>query len=107
MKDGAEGAKFTSALKLVEVGTDEHGEAITSCAIIPVEGDVAAPGPRKQEPKLKPKQQAALRALKDILFDKGKPAPSTFSENGRPHIPNQVPCVTLDDWREYLMRCNN
>jgi hypothetical protein len=103
MKDGAEGAKFVSALKLVEVGTDVNDQPITSCAIIPVEGEAA---PCKREPKLSPKAQAALRALKDILFDKGKPAPSTYTEGDRPHIPNQVPCVTLDDWREYLARCN-
>ena len=62
------------------------GEPLTLCAIVAVEGDVTAE-PRKQEKKLSPKAQAALKALKDVLFDKGEAAPSTFSEGGRPHIP--------------------
>jgi hypothetical protein len=37
-KDGPEGASFTSALEVVEVGTDDHGEPITSCVIVPAEG---------------------------------------------------------------------
>src|SRR5262249_37554708 len=108
MKDGAEGASFTSALKPIEVGPDEHGEAITSCAIIRVP-DALVDQPSKKEPKLSAKAQAAFKALKDVLFDKGKPAPKpVFAEDdgGRPHIPNQVPCVTLDVWREYLVRSN-
>jgi hypothetical protein len=38
MKDGPEGATFTSRLELIEVGTDiKTGKPITSCNIVPVE----------------------------------------------------------------------
>ena len=37
MKDGAEGSRTVSKLKVVEVGIDEDGDAITSCVIEPCE----------------------------------------------------------------------
>ena len=47
-KDFAEGARFVSALKVIEVGTDDDGQPMTSCIIVPVDGD----GGVKQPPKL-------------------------------------------------------
>ena len=41
MKDGAEGAKTVSKLKVVEVGIDEDGDAITSCVVEPCEPTAA------------------------------------------------------------------
>jgi hypothetical protein len=41
MKDGPEGARFMSTLKPIEVGTDNHGDPITSCVIMPTEGNAA------------------------------------------------------------------
>ena len=38
MKDGPEGDQIVSRLEQVEVGTDEDGEPITSCVVVPVEG---------------------------------------------------------------------
>ena len=40
MKDGPEGDTVTSALQTVDVGTDEDGDAITSCVIVPAEPSV-------------------------------------------------------------------
>jgi hypothetical protein len=70
MKDGAEGAKFTSALKLVEVGTDEHAQAITSCAIIPVEATTASISAGKRAgSRITPNQQRFLDILRDAVLD--------------------------------------
>jgi hypothetical protein len=94
MKDGAEGATFTSSFELVEVGTDEHGQPMTSCVIVPVEGAAAD----KKAQKLPPSAEAALRALHECLADVGESAPASD------HIPHGVTCVTLDQWREYLFK---
>jgi AAA domain len=37
MKDGAEGDVIASALQVVTVGTDDDGEPVTSCVIVPVD----------------------------------------------------------------------
>jgi hypothetical protein len=103
MKDDEPSPPMTSKLQPVPLGTNSKGDPITSCVVIKAEGVAAEP--RKREPKLPAKAQAALKALNEVLFDKGKPAPKpVFSEEGRPYIPNQVPCVTLDQWREYLIK---
>jgi hypothetical protein len=94
MKDGQEGATFTSTLKMVEVGTDDEGQPITSCAILPVEGGASSP----KSKKLSPTATAGLRALNECLADMGKPAPASN------HIPQGVQAVTLDEWREYLFK---
>jgi hypothetical protein len=93
MKDGAEGATFTSRLEVVEVGTDEEGKPLTSCVIVPVEIGAA-----KKATKLSPTAVAGLRALHECLADMGKPAPDSD------HIPHGVTCVTMDQWREYLFK---
>ena len=38
VKDGPQGDEFTGRLEVVEVGTDDDGDPITSCIIVPVEG---------------------------------------------------------------------
>jgi hypothetical protein len=47
MKDGCEGDTINSRLVVVEVGTDEDGEAITSCVVEPAE---EGPLPRPRPP---------------------------------------------------------
>ena len=37
MKDGEDGAKYGFKLEIVQVGTDEDGDAITSCVVVPVD----------------------------------------------------------------------
>jgi hypothetical protein len=94
MKDGAEGASFTSALKLVEVGTSDKGKPITSCAIIPVEGDAAAKA--KGRPKLPAAAKLALEQLTELIADVGEcPAASN-------HIPPNIKVVSVALWREHF-----
>jgi AAA domain len=99
MKDGAEGATFTSSLQVIEVGTDNAGKVMTSCAIVPINGEPAETAKNKGR-KLPPIASAALRSLQDCLADMGKAAPASD------HIPQGVSCVTLAEWREYLFKHN-
>jgi hypothetical protein len=43
MKDGPSGAEFVSCMEQVEVGTDQDGDPMTSCALVPVEAPGAGP----------------------------------------------------------------
>jgi hypothetical protein len=95
MKDGEPGATIVSRLQRVELGTDTDGDEISSCVIVPVEGEQAKP-----VKKLSPLATAALRALEDCIDDMGQPAP------GSNHTPVGVKGVTLDQWREYLFKHN-
>lgn len=59
-KDGPEGETFASKLELVEVGTDDDDETITSCVVVPV--DVVATA-TTVGPKLTANQQTMLTIL--------------------------------------------
>src|SRR6185437_8213347 len=64
LKDGAEGDIIVSALEPVELGADDDGEPITSCVVLPVEGDAAAGVPNR---KLSARQRLALDALTECV----------------------------------------
>src|SRR5262249_5045768 len=52
-KDTEEGAAFAFRLKVVELGPDQDGDPITSCAVVPVEGEEAiqaTTGKARREP---------------------------------------------------------
>ena len=69
-KDGETGLKILSRLKVVEVGVDEDGDAITSCVIEPVE-EVASE--RRRQEKGWPKSLAIFkRALDFALCESGE-----------------------------------
>ena len=59
MKDGPEGDSIASKLETIEVGTDEDGEIITSCVILPAELPAATPS----DNRLTPNQQTMYRVL--------------------------------------------
>lgn len=97
MKDGPEGDQIVSKLEPVEIGTDEDGDALTSCVVIPVNGATpAAKAPKP--PKMTKAAQIALRALREALHEAGDPAPTSN------HIPTGVTVTTIDRWREYAYR---
>jgi hypothetical protein len=94
MKDGAEGDSINSQLVVVEVGTDEEGEPITSCVVEPAEGSNQ---PAKAA-RLSAAQGRALELLIDAINRSGEiPAASS-------HIPANTLCVTEGLWREYCNR---
>lgn len=95
MKDGPEGAIFTSALKLVEVGTDDAGKAITSCAIVPVEGAAESAGKRKRGPSITANQSRFLDILRDAVVD--APAEHKTTSN--------IPSGQIAISRQWLKMC--
>jgi hypothetical protein len=96
MKDGAEGATFTSALKVVEVGTDDDGAPLSSCVIVPVEGAVAAPARQKTTDR----QKLALGALAEVILAYGRAAPANYE------LPPSIKLVLADLWRTELVHKN-
>jgi hypothetical protein len=98
MKDGPEGATFTSALKLFELGKDEKGQPITSCAIVEVKGAAAtaAAGAKARAGKIiSPNQQRFLDILVDAILDAPPEHKTTSSITGG----------RLAVSREYLKLC--
>jgi hypothetical protein len=96
MKDGPQGDAVASRLEWVEVGTDQDGDAITSCVVLPVEPGAVMPAAKKK-PSSKA-AQIALRALVEALAELGEAAPPAN------HIPEKVKVTTLDRWRDYAYR---
>ena len=91
MKDGPEGATELSTLEVVDIGTDDDGDPITSCVIRPSEGEVKH-GPKKQTGAT----AIALDLLKRALVDAGEKPPASD------HIPTAVKSVVpLNLWRSY------
>jgi AAA domain len=94
-KDMAEGATIASRLEEVELGTDQDGDAIRSCVIVPVEGVAARPTVTR---KLSDRQKLALNALVNCAADRGKPPPAEFG------LPAGLVAVELIEWREEVYR---
>ena len=97
MKDGAEGTRFASILKVVEVGIDDDGKPITSCVIVPVE---AAPTSAKSSRKPSDRQVLALRALTEVTLSQGRDPPPEY------RLPADIKVVAAEAWREEMLRCN-
>jgi hypothetical protein len=92
MKDGAEGEIIVSRLEVVEVGTDDDGEPITSCVVVPTDTPAADPGKARRLPK---SAQTALRALQEAIDKCGAVPPASN------HIPPNCRTTSLDRWRQY------
>ena len=91
MKDGAEGEVIASALEVETVGTDEDGEPITSCVIVPAK----APPAGKSVPQ---KARLALNLLREALDGEG----TLGRTNSR--VPNGVKTVPLSLWKSYFFK---
>jgi hypothetical protein len=94
MKDGAEGVETNSRLEVVELGTDDDGEPITSCIVVPTETAPNALGerPKKRRPP-PPDVMRALEFLKDAITDHGEPL-------NKPGLPRSLIATTLPHWRD-------
>ena len=88
MKDGPEGAQIISYLEQVTVGTDDDGDAITSCVIRPSDAPAM-----KAKPKLAPQGALALRILCDAINDEGEVPPANN------HSPPNTRTVSEKKWR--------
>ena len=92
-KDGPQGEVILSRLEVVEVGLDEDGDVITSCVVVPAEGEsVEAAKPTR---RLSDAAHNALRAFDEAIAEMGEAAPTSN------HIPRDAKVVTLSAWRRY------
>ncbi len=93
MKDGPEDFDENSRLEVVEVGTDEDGEPVTSCVVVASD---EAPAPTARKTRLSPSNTLALEALRQAVDENGHSAPASN------HIPQTARVVPLELWRKYL-----
>jgi hypothetical protein len=98
MKDGAEGASFTSKLDVIEVGIDDAGKVLTSCAIVPVEGN-AVPA-RGKVPRLPAAAKLALEQLRELVASDASDVAPVASN----HIPKNVRACPAALWREHFYK---
>ena len=87
MKDSLAGAPFGSRLEVVELGTDDDGDPITSCAVVPAAKVVRA------GIKLTPNQARFLDILSQAITE--FPA-AAVDRPGAAWLPDGVPAVTRD-----------
>ena len=92
MKDGPEGEVFVSTLAVVEVGTDDDGDKITSCVVKPSNKPPARTG---KGAGLTDAVFNTFTLLKRAIEDEGQKPPASN------HIPAGAKVVTMSLWREY------
>jgi len=95
MKDGPEGEVIASTLQQVQIGTDDDGDGITSCVVIPAD---VVPTRSEARDRLPASAQIALGALVEALTECGAVPPASN------HIPAKVRAVTVEQWRTYAYR---
>jgi RecA/RadA recombinase len=94
-RDGFDNAEQAFNLEVVEVGTDEEGQPITSCVVVPA--DIGTVGKRRKTTK-RQRWQLALDVLDNALVDFPEPSPG-----GR--LPN-VNMTTVAHFRQALERAS-
>jgi hypothetical protein len=87
-------------LEAFELGRDEDGDPITTSIVSTEHFDPAtsAARPKSKKDKLPPLPKAALHALFECIADKPVPTPTD------PHVSAGVTGVTLDQWRDHLLK---
>ncbi len=88
MKDGPQGDTIVSSLEQVTVGTDDDGDAITSCVIRPAEASSSAVKAKVTGPAA-----IALRILQDTIIEEGEVPHSNT------HIPPNTRTIAEKTWR--------
>lgn len=89
-RDGAIGDELHFGLRVIDLGTDEDGDAITTCAVEPAAP--ASPMPELQ--RLGAQARIALDALRELVADTDDRTPQTTT------MPGGKPCATVEAWRE-------
>jgi hypothetical protein len=96
-RDHAGGEPFGFRLHEVEVRHDSQGRTVTSCSILETDASAARPGKRS---KRSPVERLAIKALADLVDEKGTPAPEGVD------LPTDILAVGLNDWRDELFKAN-
>jgi KaiC/GvpD/RAD55 family RecA-like ATPase len=86
-KDMPDGYRNTSKLETIEIGSDEDGETISTCIVVPTE-EVLEPA----RPKLTAAMALAMKALENALITAGV-------TRTMPGMPDHVLSVPTDLWR--------
>jgi AAA domain len=97
MKDGPEGDEIVSCLESVTVGTDDDGEAMTSCIVRAAEQS-ARPTEAKKPRKLTDRQKLAIDALTEVVLSGGKVPPATFG------LPQCIKVAETADWHTEMTK---
>ena len=94
LKDGLEGDAIYSALERVELGTDDDGDPITTCVVVPVEG---APPKASPDRKLSDRQRLAVDALEECLS-----SPAAHKAPAAMQLPASIMVVPIAAWRDEM-----
>jgi hypothetical protein len=89
-KDGEDGASHSFKLEVVELGTDEDGETVTSCTVQPM--DDMTNQLRKVLPPKSGNQRAVWDALNEIFKKSGNTRPQEAPDS----LPEGKPCIKLE-----------
>jgi hypothetical protein len=94
MKDGPEGDVIASCLNTIELGADDDGDPITSCAVVPVNNEDIKDAPKR---KLTPVQMLAMRALVEALAgDQSRSTPPSWN------MPQDIRVVPAEVWKDEM-----
>jgi hypothetical protein len=88
-KDSAESAPAGFRLDVVELGTDDDGDPITSCIVEPVEA-------RPQGKKLSRSESRALSAMREVMTASKRVPPRSCWDAPRPPKTGQIACPVAD-----------
>lgn len=94
-RDGQAGPITTFELKIVNLGTDEDGDDITSCVVHQTDPQNK---PKRTAARLPANQERALELLYEAINQGGHIPPASN------HIPPNRHCVAEQTWREYCYR---
>ena len=94
VRDGVAGETFAFTLDVVDMGTDEDGDPITTCIAIPTTNAPGASAARPTAQRLTGAAKIVLQALREAIDEHGERLPGTST------IPDGVRGVRIGKWRE-------
>jgi hypothetical protein len=85
---------IASCLNTIELGADDDGDPITSCAVVPVNNEDIKDAPKR---KLTPVQMLAMRALVEALAgDQSRSTPPSWN------MPQDIRVVPAEVWKDEM-----
>lgn len=94
-KDGEDGKAHPFRLSVVELGTDDEGEEVTSCVCLPDEAP--ADSVRRAKVPTGGNQRIVWDALGELLLEEGKRTGGRKPDDAPEEVPFGRPCLRLDD----------